>query len=205
MRFGVLGTGMVGRAIAGKLSELGHEVQIGSREAGEDKVAFADAAAFGEVIVNATAGDASLDALNAAGADNLAGKVLIDIANPIDHSQGMPPILTFCNDTSLAEQIQEAFPEAKVVKSLNTVNADVMVDPSKVPGSHTIFVAGNDDGAKAQVAELLQSFGWPADEVMDLGDIAAARGLEMYLPMWLRLMGATGPPHLNLKVLSAAE
>src|SRR3954454_24526199 len=203
MRFGVLGTGMVGRAIAGKLSELGHEVQIGSREAGEDKVAFADAAAFGEVIVNATAGDASLDALNAAGADNLAGKVLIDIANPIDHSQGMPPILAFCNDTSLAERIQEAFAEAKVVKSLNTVNADVMVDPAKEPGSHTMFMAGNDDTAKAEVAELLQSFGWPPEDILDLGEISAARGMEMYLALWLRLWGATGTGHLNVKVLAA--
>src|SRR3954468_23875549 len=202
MKFGVLGTGTVGLTIAGKLAELGHEVQVGSREAGEDKVTFAEAAAFAEVVVNATAGGASVEALNAAGADNLSGKVLIDIANPLDFSQGMPPILTFCNDTSLAEQIQEAFPEAKVVKSLNTVNADVMVDPSKVPGSHTIFVAGNDDGAKARVSELLQSFGWPAEDVTDLGDIGAARGMEMYLPLWLRLMGATGTPHLNVKVLA---
>src|SRR3954471_9296151 len=200
MRFGVLGTGMVGRAIAGKLSELGHEVRVGSREAGDDKVAFADAAAFGEVIVNATAGDASLDALNAAGSDNLAGKVLIDVANPIDHSQGMPPILAFCNDTSLGERIQETFPEAKVVKSLNTVNADVMVDPAKVTGSHTIFVAGNDDTAKAEVAELLQSFGWPPEDILDLGEISAARGMEMYLALWLRLWGATGTGQLNVKV-----
>jgi hypothetical protein len=203
MKFGVLGTGTVGRTLAGKLEELGHEIRVGSREAGEDKVTFADAASFAEVVVNATAGTASLDALEAAGADNLAGKLLIDVANPLDFSQGMPPTLSVCNDTSLAEQIQEAFPEAKVVKSLNTVNADVMVDPGLVPGSHTIFVAGNDDGAKAQVAELLQSFGWPAENVMDLGDIGAARGLEMYLPLWLRLMGATGTPHLNVKVLAA--
>ncbi|HEY1358944.1 MAG TPA: NAD(P)-binding domain-containing protein [Thermoleophilaceae bacterium] len=203
MKFGVLGTGTVGRTLAGKLEELGHDVRVGSREAGDDKVTFADAASFAEVVVNATAGTASLDALEAAGADNLAGKLLIDVANPLDFSQGMPPTLSVCNDTSLAEQIQEAFPEAKVVKSLNTVNADVMVDPGLVPGSHTIFVAGNDDGAKAQVAELLQSFGWPAENVMDLGDIGAARGLEMYLPLWLRLMGATGTPHLNVKVLAA--
>jgi hypothetical protein len=203
MKFGVLGTGTVGRTLAGKLEELGHDVRVGSREAGDDKVTFADAAAFAEVVLNATAGTASLDALSAAGADNLAGKLLIDVANPLDFSQGMPPTLSVCNDTSLAEQIQEAFPEAKVVKSLNTVNADVMVDPGLVPGSHTIFVAGNDDGAKAQVAELLQSFGWPAENVMDLGDIGAARGLEMYLPLWLRLMGATGTPHLNVKVLAA--
>jgi len=202
MRFGVLGTGIVGSTLTGKLRELGHEVQVGSREAGEDKIAFADAAAFGEAIVNATAGTASLDALNAAGAGNLAGKPLIDVANPLDFSQGMPATLSVCNTTSLGEQIQEAFPDALVVKALNTVNADVMVDPGIVPGSHTIFMAGNDEGAKARVSELLQSFGWPAEGVMDLGDIGAARGMEMYLPLWLRLMGATGTPHLNVKVLA---
>ncbi len=201
MRFGVLGTGMVGRTVAGKLEELRHEVRVGSREAGEDKVTFADAAAFAEVIVNATAGTASLDALDSAGAGNLSGKVLIDIANPLDFSQGAPPTLAVCNTTSLGEQIQEAFPDARVVKSLNTVNANVMVEPKLVPGSHTIFVAGNDDAAKAQVSELLQSFGWPAEDVMDLGDISAARGTEMYLPLWLRLWGATGTGQLNVKVL----
>src|SRR5919204_5011079 len=173
MRFGVLGTGMVGRTVAGKLSELGHEVRVGSRTAGEDKVVFGEAAAFGEAIVNATAGTASLDVLSGAGAHNLAGKVLLDMANRSDFSQGMPPTLSICNTTSVGEQIQEAFPDARVVKSLNTVNADVMVDPSRVPGSHTIFMAGNDDAAKGQVAELLQSFGWPREDVMDLGDITA--------------------------------
>ena len=203
MRYGVLGTGTVGRTIAGKLTELGHEVQLGSREAGEDKVTFAEAASFGEVILNATAGTASLDALEAAGADNLSGKVLIDVANPLDFSKGMPPVLSVCNDTSLAEQIQEEFPESTVIKALNTVNVGVMVNPEVVPGSHTVFVAGNEDGAKAQVSELLESFGWPPDDVMDLGDLSAARGMEMYLPLWLRLFGATGTAQVNVKVLAA--
>ena len=202
MRYGVLGTGTVGRTIAGKLEELGNEVQVGSREAGDDKVTFAEAASFGEVVVNATAGTASLDALEAAGADNLSGKLLIDVANPLDFSKGMPAVLSVCNDTSLAEQIQEAFPESRVVKALNTVSAGVMVTPEVVPGSHTVFVAGNDDGAKAQVSELLHSFGWPAEDVMDLGDIAAARGMEMYLPLWLRLYGASGTGHLNVRVVA---
>ena len=202
MRCGVLGTATVGRTIAGKLTELGHEVRVGSREAGEDKVVFADAVAFGGAVVNATAGGASLDALAAAGADNLAGKLLLDVANPLDFSLGMPPILSVCNTTSLGEQIQAAFPEAKVVKSLNTVNAAVMVDPAIVPGSHNIFMAGDDEGAKAQVAELLQSFGWPAEDIMDLGDISAARGMEMFLPLWLRLYMSRGTGHLNVNVVS---
>jgi hypothetical protein len=216
MRFGILGTGVVGQTVGGKLVQLGHEVKMGSREAGNEKAvawaaaagegasegSFADAAAHGEIVVNATAGAASLAALQAAGADNLRGKVLIDVANPLDSSQGMPPTLTVCNTDSLAEQIQREFPDARVVKSLNTVNAGVMVDPGIVPDSHTIFVCGNDEGAKAQVSELLQSFGWPAEDVMDLGDVTAARGTEMYLPLWLRLYMKFGTGHLNIKVIT---
>jgi hypothetical protein len=215
-RFGVLGTGVVGRTLAGKLVSLGHEVMMGSRERGNEKAvawaeeagahasegSFADAAGFGEVVVNATAGSASLDALASAGPENLAGKVLIDVANGLDFSAGMPPTLTVCNTDSLAEQIQRAFPEASVVKALNTVNAGVMVDPEVVPGTH-IFVSGNDEDAKARVEELLQSFGWPRENIMDLGDLTAARGMEMYLPLWLRLFGATGTAQLNVKVVTA--
>ncbi len=214
MKYGVLGTGVVGRALGGKLVALGHETMMGSRAAGNGNArawahaagslagegSFADAAAFGEIVVNATAGGASLDALNAAGADNLTGKTLIDVANPLDFSRGMPPTLSVCNDDSLAEQIQRAFPAAGVVKSLNTMNCDVMVDPTRVAGSHTVFVCGDDDGAKAQVVDLLSSFGWPAGDIIDLGDITAARGLEMYLPLWLRLWAATGTGHVNIKV-----
>src|SRR3954453_5425303 len=203
MRYAVLGTGMVGRTLAGKLEELGHEVEVGSREAGEDRVTFEEAAAFAEVVVNATAGTASLDALAQAGTENLAGKVLIDVANPLDTSKGMPPTLSVCNDDSLAERIQREFPEARVVKTLNTVNASVMVTPDAVPGDHTMFVSGDDDGAKAQVTELLGEFGWPAERVMDLGGIEAARGQEMYLPLWLRIFGAAGTPTVNVEVRSA--
>jgi predicted dinucleotide-binding enzyme len=216
-RFGVLGTGVVGRTLASKLVSLGHDVMMGSRQAGNENAVewakaggqlasegtFAEAAGFGDTVVNATAGQASLDALAAAGVENLAGKVLIDVANPLDFSQGMPPRLGVCNTDSLAEQIQRAFPEASVVKALNTVNADVMVDPSIVPGSHTIFVCGDDADAKATVIELLQTFGWSAEDVMDLGDLAAARGVEMYLTLWLRLFGATGTARLNVKVVVA--
>jgi predicted dinucleotide-binding enzyme len=200
MRIGVLGTGVVGRTIVGKVRELGHDVLVGSRSAGDDAVPFADAAAHGELVFNCTAGTASLQALESAGADNLAGKVLVDVSNPLDFSQGMPPRLTVCNDDSVGEQIQRAFPEAKVVKALNTVNANVMVDPGSVPGEHDMFVSGNDEGAKAQVTDLLQSFGWPAERILDLGDITAARGQEMYLPLWLRLMGSVGGPAFNIHV-----
>jgi predicted dinucleotide-binding enzyme len=206
---------MVGQAIAGKLVELGHEVTMGSRSAGSEKAvawaakagegasegSFADAASFGEVVVNATAGTASLEALEAAGADNLAGKLLIDVANPLDFSQGMPPTLSVCNDDSLGEQIQRAFPEARVVKALNMVNASVMVSPGELGGSTNLFVCGNDEGAKAEVAKLLQSFGWAEERLFDLGDITAARAQEMYLPLWLRMFGALGTGNFNIGIV----
>ncbi|MGH9279339.1 MAG: NADPH-dependent F420 reductase [Acidimicrobiales bacterium] len=216
MRIGVLGTGVVGQTIGGRLVGLGHQVTMGSRQAGNEKAvawaeetgegasegSFADAARFGEVVVNATAGAVSLEALAAAGAENLAGKILIDVSNPLDVSHGMPPTLTVCNTDSVGEQIQRAFPDTKVVKTLNTMNADVMVQPDLLPGPHTVFVCGNDAEAKHHVSHMLQGFGWPAEHVMDLGDIAGARGCEMYLPLWLRLWGATQTGHLNVRVVT---
>jgi 8-hydroxy-5-deazaflavin:NADPH oxidoreductase len=218
MRIGVLGTGVVGRTLASALLRGGHEVRLGSRAAGHEAAVawaasvggpasegtFADAAGFGELVINATAGAASLDALEMAGGEQLAGKVLIDVANPLDTSRGMPPTLTVCNDDSLGEQIQRALPDVKVVKALNTVTAAVMVDPSLVAGTHTIFVAGDHAPAKAQVSDLLQEFGWPAGAILDLGDITAARGMEMYLPLWLRLWGAVGTAVLNVEVRPGA-
>ena len=201
MRIGVLGTGVVGTTIAGKLRELGHDVLIGSRTAGEDAVPFARAAAHGEVVFNCTNGNASLEALSAAAAENLAGKVLIDVSNALDFSHGRPPLVGVSTGDSIAEQIQRAFPEAKVVKALNTVNANVMVDPSVVPGAHDIFLSGNDEEAKGQVAELLQSFGWPADCILDLGDITAARAQELYVALWVRLTGVAGSATFNIKLV----
>jgi predicted dinucleotide-binding enzyme len=217
MRIAMLGTGGVGRTLATKLVSLGHEVRMGSRQAGgvaatawvqeagerASEGTFEDAAAFGELAVNVTAGAHSLEALAEAGADNLAGKVLLDVANALDFSGGMPPTLTVCNDDSLGERIQRDFPDTRVVKSLNTVTASVMVDPASVPGSHTMFVAGDDAGAKAQVAGLLESFGWPRADLLDLGDIGAARGMEMYLPLWLRLFAAVDTARLNVRVVRA--
>jgi predicted dinucleotide-binding enzyme len=213
MRIGVLGTGNVGQTIGGKLVQVGHEVKLGSRTAENAKAdtwtkqagerashgTFADAAAFGEIVFNCTAGTVSLEALRAAGQDNLSGKVLIDVANPLDFSRGMPPTLSICNTESLAELIQFEFTKARVVKALNTVNAQVMVNPAIVPGEHDIFLCGNDAGAKTQVATILRDwFGWRT--VVDLGDITAARGMEMYLPLWLRLMGSFKSPHFNVHV-----
>jgi predicted dinucleotide-binding enzyme len=210
MRIAVLGTGMVGRTLGSKLVELGHEVRMGSRSAGNENAAewaagagagagdFADAAGFGEMILNCTSGTGSLEALAAAGAQNLAGKVLIDVANPLDFSRGFPPTLTIANNDSLGEAIQRAFPEARVVKALNTVNCAVMVDPGRVPGDHVLFMCGNDEGAKRDTLALLGEMGWPAERVVDLGDITGARGMEMYLPLWLRLMVTTGSAVFNV-------
>jgi 8-hydroxy-5-deazaflavin:NADPH oxidoreductase len=214
MKIGVLGTGMVGRTIATKLVELGHEVTMGSRtadgeallawvrEAGDGAAGgtFADATSGAELVFNCTAGSASIEALSAAGAANLAGKTLVDVANPLDFSAGMPPTLTVCNADSLGEQIQAAFPETRVVKALNTVNHLVMTNPSRVPGDHQLFIGGNDEAAKAEVTELLEAFGWPSGSVLDLGEIDSARGMEMYLPLWLRLYGRFGTGDLNIQV-----
>jgi predicted dinucleotide-binding enzyme len=213
MRIGILGTGIVGRTLATKLTKLGHDVTMGSRKAGGEKATawvkeagekssegtFADAAAHGDIVFNCTSGIGSLEALEAAGGQNLGGKTLVDVANPLDFSKGMPPTLSVCNTDSLGEQIQRAFPTANVVKTLNTVSANVMVDPSIVPGVHTMFVSGNDAKAKAEVTTLLKAgFGWK--EVLDLGDISCARGQEMYLALWLRLYGMVQTTNLNVYV-----
>jgi hypothetical protein len=215
MRIGVLGTGVAGKTIATRLVGLGHEVMMGSRTPDNEQAAgwvasagsgasqgtFGDAAAHGEVLFNCTAGAGSIEAINTARPEDLAGKTLVDISNPLDFSQGMPPSLLVSNTDSLAEQIQRAFPNARVVKSLNTMNCEVMVDPSKVPGEHDVFVCGNDEAAKGEVKQLLESFGWPSGRIVDLGDLSSARGTEMYLPLWLRLWGAVGTGHFNIKVV----
>ena len=204
---------MVGRTIAGKLVEIGHEAKMGSREAGNEKAvawvaeagegasegSFADAAGFGEVVVNATAGAHSLEALEAAGAENLRGKVLIDIGNALAGTQ--PPTLTVSNTDSLGEQIQRAFPDALVVKALNTMNAGVMVAPDSLGETTNAFLCGDDARAKAQVTELLETFGWLSGDIIDLGDITAARGMEMYLMLWLKLMGASGTAQFNIRIV----
>jgi predicted dinucleotide-binding enzyme len=211
MKAGVLGSGTVGKAISARLAELGHDVMIGTRdpsklngwqEAHQDvkSGSFAETAGHGEIVFNATNGAASLDALSMAGASKLNGKVLVDISNPLDFSKGMPPALLVSNTDSLGEQIQRAFPQVKVVKTLNTVTADLMVYPRQVAnGDHHVFVSGNDAQAKGQVTDILKSFGWM--HILDLGDITSARGTEMYLPIWLRLWGALGTGMFNVRIM----
>jgi 8-hydroxy-5-deazaflavin:NADPH oxidoreductase len=215
MRYGVLGTGAVGQRLAGKLVELGHEVTMGGRSpdnergrgwassAGERASygTFSDAAAFGETVLNCTAGGASVEALRAAGPDDLAGKVLIDVSNPLQFSDEDAPTLSVCNTDSLGERIQRELPEARVVKALSTMSNAVMVDPSRVPGRHDAPIAGNDETAKREVAAMLESFGWPPESIIDLGDISAARGMEMWLP--LRVFQTLGTGDFNLHLARA--
>ena len=224
MKIAVLGTGPVGKQVSARLAELGHDVTIGTRDVAAAMTrtepdifgnppfpqwreqhpdielgTLPEAAAGAELVVNATNGAGSIEALETAGEQNLAGKVLIDIANPLDYSQGMPPALLVSNTDSLGEQIQRRFPATRVVKALNTMNAYLMVDPQQLAGGdHTVFVSGNDADAKAQVVALLGSFGW--SDVIDLGDISTARGTEMYLPLWVRIY-ALGSPMFNLKIV----
>jgi predicted dinucleotide-binding enzyme len=218
MRYGVLGTGQVGRALAGRLVAVGHEVRMGSRSpdneaaaawvaetgAGASQGTFADAAEFGQTVMNCTNGPVALDALAAAGAENLAGKVLIDVANPLTFETGRLT-LTVCNTDSLGEQIQRAFPEARVVKTLNTMNNQLMIHPERVPGAHSVFVSGDDAEAKQFVTGMLESFGWPAQSVVDLGGIETARGVEMYLVLWISMMQAGGTPDFNVNVVRPPE
>ncbi len=220
MKIGVLGSGVVGQTIASKLIHLGHEVMMGSREeANPNAVAwankenvkkdttskralfgtFANASAFGEIVFNCTLGTASLEALVKAGAANLKGKILIDTANPLDYSPGFWT-LTVCNTDSLGEQIQRAFPETFVVKTLNTVNGNVMVDPNKLQEQTTIFVSGNSADAKAAVSRYLREwFGWRS--IIDLGDITTSRAVEMYVTLWRTLRLATNSQRFNIKVV----
>ena len=219
MKIAVLGTGSVGDTIASKLVELGHDVKMGSRTSGNEKAkafvakqkgkasegTFADAAAFGEIVVNCTIGAASIEALKMAGETNLKGKIIVDIANPLDFSKGMPPILipALSNTNSLGEEIQKTFPSAKVVKTLNTMWCGLMVNPAMLKGGdHTNFICGNDAEAKQKVKALLSELGWKNENILDLGDISSARGTEAVLPIWLRIWGATQSGAFNLKVVS---
>jgi len=216
MDIAVLGTGSAGRTIAARLNELGHHVVVGTRdpadtagreeyaewaatEPGIDLATYEDAASGAELAFVVTSGLAALNVLEQAGSQNIAGKVLVDVSNPLDFSQGFPPSLFVKDTDSLAEQLQRAHPQALVVKALNTMTASVMVRPDSLSEPSSVFVSGDDAKAKATVTGLLESFGHT--DVIDLGDLITARGAEMYLPLWLRLMGSLGTASFNIKVV----
>ncbi len=211
MKIGVLGTGMVGQTLGAKLVAMGHDVMMGGRSADNEKVRafvaktggkpgnFADAAAFGDLVIHCTRGDTAIEVLRQAGAENLKGKALIDISNPLDFSKGFPPSLSISNTDSLGELIQRTLPDTHVVKTLNTVTAAVMVNPAMIHGSHTVFVSGNDKPAKGKVMDLLRAMGWHA--IIDLGDITSARATEQMLPLWTRLYSVLGTGEFNFAIL----
>lgn len=228
MNITVLGTGMVGQTIASKLLDLGHQVTMGTRKPEETVERsepnqmtglsfkdwylnhqavsikrFPESTQNADLIVNATSGRASIDALKQVGIENLNGKVLLDIANPLDFSNGMPPSLFVSNTDSLGEQIQKEYPSLKVVKSLNTMNTYIMMHPDSIAGRHNVFVSGNDQEAKDLVKKLLESIGWKTEDILDLGDISTARGTEMLLPIWLRLWGTIGHANFNFYIQQA--
>lgn len=212
-KIAVLGTGTVGKTIATKCVSLGYEVKLGSRSSenatgiawaaahGQNASfgSYAEAAAAGEIIFNCTKGMASTEALQLAGRENLQNKIIIDLANPLDFSKGMPPSLSICNTDSLAEQIQRQFTDSHVVKALNTLNSEIMVNPSLLAKQGVLFVCGNDADAKQEVKLLLEHFGW--NRIIDLGDISAARATEQLLPVWIRLMGSLGTTRFNFDIV----
>lgn len=226
MKIGIFGTGTVGRTLAAKLVSLGHDVVIGTRDpaatlartdgdawgnppfsawhanhAGVKLVTMKEAAAHGELFFNVLLGQVAVETLRAAGEDALAGKIVVDVTNPLDFSKGMPPSLFVSNTDSLGEQLQRALPRTKIVKSLNTLTAALMVDPGALAGGqHSIFVSGDDGDAKRAVSSFLrEAFGHT--DVIDLGDITTARGTEMVLPLWVRLYAALGTPMFNFRIV----
>ncbi len=212
---GILGTGMVGNSIGSKLISLGYEVKMGSRDNTNEKAAewanangenashgtFADAATFGEIVFNCTKGEHALDVVKLAGVQNLEGKILVDISNPLDFSKGMPPTLIaeLTNTNSLGEAIQQLLPDTHVVKTLNIVNCEVMVDATKCGGDATMFMAGNNAEAKKEVEKILQQFKWT--DIIDLGGIQHARSTEMMLPIWLSTYMATQNGYIAFKIV----
>ncbi len=209
MKIGILGTGVVGRTLAVKLNDLGHEVTIGTRNVSktlsktstdtmgsppfkewyskysEIKLsAFADTTRFGEIIILATHGVATIGAIDLAEKNNFRGKVVIDTTNPLDFSQGMPPKFAATLGNSLGEKIQNHIPEAKVVKAFNTVNAYVMVSPKREEGNPDLFIAGNDEDAKKKIKSLAEQLDW--ENIVDIGDISQSYWLESMTMFWVQ-------------------
>ncbi len=217
MKYAVLGTGMVGHTLASKLVALGHEVRMGARTADNEAAAkwaagqgdragqgsFAEVAAWADRVIFAVNGAAVLDVAEAVPNAAVAGKTVIDVTNPLDFSQGMPPTLIpeLSNTTSAGEALQAKLPDARVVKALNTMNHEIMVDPARVPGAHDVFLCGDDAEAKADATALLEEFGWT--DPVDLGPLAAARGTEGMMLFWLRMWGVVGSADFNYRIVRA--
>ncbi len=203
MKVGILGTGDVGKAIAKGLLALGHEVMIGARSAGSEKAtavaaelgakavagSFAEAAAYGEVVVLATLGSVNEQVIAATGADNLTGKVVLDTTNPLDFTKGFPPSLLQPKEGSGAQAIQALAPGARVLKVFKPVRNALMFRPELQGGAPTMFLCGNDEVAKATAAEIVTAFGW---EPIDVGTLAAAHWLEAMCMVWVAVGARSG-------------
>lgn len=225
MKICVIGTGMVGQTVSSKLSSLGHDVEMATRNSQEtanrdtvnqmtgysfkqwkeehpkiNLINYSEVSNDNELFINATGGMVSIEALNLVGVEKMHSKTLIDISNPLDFSNGMPPTLSVCNDDSLGERIQAEFPSVRVVKSLNTMTTMIMMNPKMIDGDHNVFMSSNFDDAKEEVRSLLLQIGWKGNSIIDLGDISTARGAEMLLPLWLRLWGALGTAEFNFHI-----
>jgi 8-hydroxy-5-deazaflavin:NADPH oxidoreductase len=229
MKISIIGTGTVGQTVASKLIEQGYEIMLGTRNVKEKLTSnlrdaygnppfsewhnansgaklgtFEEAGLFGEMLINATLGASSVAALKLTGKGNMAGKILIDISNPLDFSKGMPPSLMpgFNNTHSLGEEIQKTFPDTKVVKTLNTMWSGLMVNPGLLAeGDHINFISGNDAGAKAEVKKILNQFGWKDENILDLGDITGARATESLMPIWLKVMSTIHTGKFNFRLI----
>jgi 8-hydroxy-5-deazaflavin:NADPH oxidoreductase len=194
MKIGIIGSGDVAQTLAGGYLAKGYEVKLGTRSpekldewlasAGENASvgSFADAAKFGEVAFICASGAAALDAIELAGAENFKGKTVIDVTNPLDFSEGIPPKFAATVGNSLGERIQNALPEGRVVKAFNTINRTTMIDPHFGDETATLFIAGNDENAKAETVKLAEEFGW---NVEDLGGIEQSFFLEAFASLWV--------------------
>jgi predicted dinucleotide-binding enzyme len=229
MKIGILGTGIVARTHAARLAQRGHAVMLGTRDPKDTLTrsesdwmgnppfpvwqttnpqiqlgTYEEAASFGEMVINATLGSGSLEALGMADPDNLAGKILIDISNPLDYSEATPTLYV-CGTDSLGEQIQRFLPRTRVVKTLNTATVPIQVNPAMLAGGdHHAFISGNDAEAKAEVTRFLQeTYGWR--RIVDIGDITSARAAEMMLPMWIQVFGIVRSPFFNFKIVGLPE
>jgi 8-hydroxy-5-deazaflavin:NADPH oxidoreductase len=229
MKIAILGTGGVAQTFAEKFISLGHEVMLGTRNVAETMSragnpnmgalpfaewhaknptvqlgTFVETAAFGKLVINALNGGGTIAAFASCNAKDFDGKIIIDIANPLDFSKGFPPTLIegLNNTNSLGEELQKALPNTKVVKTLNTMWAGLMVNPSMInEGNHTNFICGNNAEAKAEVVKLLTTMGWKVANILDLGDISNARGTEALLPVWVRIFGVTKTGTFNFSIV----
>lgn len=224
MKITILGTGNVARMLCERIVQLGHEVSLETRDpkttlarpSSGNAPAFSDwmkhlpntslhafgaSAGSADLVFNATNGKATLQVLDLVGEAKLEDKILVDLSNPLDFSNGMPPTLFVCNDDSLGEQVQRKLPKTHVIKSLNTMNNQIMLNPEFVPGNHVVFMSGNDSDSKAVFGNFLNQTGWKRENIIDLGDITTARGAEQILPLWIRLWGAMGTSDFNFNIV----